>query len=253
MRKSIKWERLQRISDVSPLSDGELHIWKINSENFIQSSPVLYEILSVEEKQRAERFHFENDKIVYICARSILRMLLSKYINQDYSSIDFNFNEYGKPELPEVINPKNIKFNVSHSENLVLIGFIPNVSLGVDIEYILPNSDLIEIASKYFSSKEIDSLIRFPGEKRTEAFFNCWTRKEAFIKAVGEGLSYPLDKFSVSLNDEFDVEITIENNQQESSQWKLISFQPEERFAGAFAVKGQIKKINFFELTKLLR
>jgi 4'-phosphopantetheinyl transferase len=155
--------------------------------------------LSVDEIERASRFRFERDRLHFTVARGILRRMLGTLLEIDASRVRFRYSGYGKPSLSGEFDSSRLKFNISHSGGRLLMAFAIGRDIGVDIEHIRPDFASYDIAERFFSASEVQRLRSLPSALLTEAFFNCWTRKEAYIKAIGEGLSCPLDKFDVSL------------------------------------------------------
>jgi 4'-phosphopantetheinyl transferase len=153
----------------------------------------LFDWLSPDEIARARRFHFDRDRRRFCVSRAILRRLLGSYIGVSPRDVHFSYGEYGKPCLESW----DVGFNVSHSNDLALIGIVRGGDIGVDIEYIRPDYPTDEVAARFFSTAETRGLSEVADAERALAFFRCWTRKEACIKAHGRGLSIPLDAFSV--------------------------------------------------------
>jgi len=184
------------------VSEDEIHVWLVDINKVSNSdSNHYYSLLSDDEKVRMGKYHFEKDRKSFRTTRAILRTLLSKYLIMDNENISFQSNKYGKPYLD---SPKknNFKFNVSHSREYTALAFNWINEIGIDIEYINKELKIEEIVNNYFSSYEIQQLFRLEQKKRRHAFFRIWTRKEAFIKAIGRGLSIPLDSFDVSVGEE---------------------------------------------------
>ncbi len=226
----------------NPLLKGdEIHTWLCNLKVDKKNIPVLSKNLSSEELKKADNFHFEKDKNSYIISHSCLRLTLSKYLNIKPTTIKFKENKYGKPFLHKEIN-KDLRFNLSHSGDFCLIGITLNDKIGVDIEKIKPEFSSLEIAEKYFSKKEFTELSCLPEPKITEAFFTFWTRKEAFIKAVGNGLSIDLKSFDVTLSPT-KPEITRIENQSNISNWHLYNLPINENYFAAIALYGKEKSI----------
>src|SRR5271163_517516 len=150
-------------------------------------------VLSADEIARAQRFHFEKDRIHFIHCRSALRFLLARYLGVSPAGIRFEYLSGGKPQLIAEQNPRRLQFNLSHSNNMALIAVGSELRLGVDIEKIRDNVDTAALAERFFSPRERAGLRALPGHLRVPAFFACWTRKEAFLKATGTGLSFPLE------------------------------------------------------------
>jgi len=179
------------------LPENEVHIWHLKVDELLKNLEYYNSLLSPKEISRANSFKFAKDRTVYILARGLLRILSGRYLGLDAESIPFKYGEYGKPDY-DCQTP--IKFNTSHSGNLVVLAFVRNYDLGVDIEKVKGDFDVIDIAQHFFSPDEILNLEAIPERDQVHGFYRCWTRKESFIKAKGSGLSFPLTSFSVSLD-----------------------------------------------------
>lgn len=220
------------------LRSDEVHVWLSMSG---QGSRVesLRRLLSNEEIERAERFHFSRDRDRFIHARGMLRTLLGRYAGADPAGLRFCSNKYGKPALDGEWAGTGINFNLSHSNEAVLYAFTLKREVGVDVEHIRPELAGEEIAERFFAAPEVDALRRAPDEARATTFFSCWTRKEAYIKARGEGLSHPLDSFVVSVDPEArEVTLEVHDDVEESRRWSIMSLRPAEEYAAALAVEG---------------
>jgi 4'-phosphopantetheinyl transferase len=180
------------------LHHGEVHVWRQRLDCSPASVEAFTCLLSNEERYRAERFRFEEGRTEYIVSRGTLRVLLAAYQGTATDQLQFAYSEFGRPRLA-VDGPEAIEFNISHSSGLTLLAFARHRRIGIDIEAVRTNFNPTEIAENYFSQSERTTLSDLPPGLRHQAFFRCWTRKEAFIKALGEGLSHPLDAFDVSL------------------------------------------------------
>ncbi len=181
------------------LSDKVVHIWRISFSEHLKNLDKYRNILNDEERARADRFYFTKDLNRFTIARGLLRMLLADYMSIQSEDIIFVYNQFGKPEIPKNIYCKKISFNISHSEDLALFAFAIERMIGVDVEFIRARVSFREIATRFFSPSEVRELYSLPDKLHKEAFFNGWTRKEAYIKAKGKGLAIPLDSFDVSL------------------------------------------------------
>lgn len=178
----------------------EIHVWHAALDRDAGAVERWASTLSPDEIARANRFHFANDKNHYIVGRGMLRELLGKYLGQVPASLEFSYGEHGKPALAGAHAASGLSFNLSHSGGLVVYAFAKARNLGIDVERIKPDFVSEDIARRYFSAREVNDLLSLPtDEERPEAFFRCWTRKEAYLKARGAGLQIPLDSFSVSL------------------------------------------------------
>ena len=181
------------------LGENEVHIWNIDLDKFNKQNELFKKILSDDELIRANKFHFEIDKDRFICGRRLLRLLIYAYTGILPKKITFSFNNFGKPELSKELSNYNLNFNMSHSKNMLCLAFVKNEAIGIDIEVTKPINDHLEIANRYFSISEIEQLNSFPDDKVLEGFYTCWTSKEAVIKLLGQGLSFPLKDFDVKL------------------------------------------------------
>jgi len=231
------------------LLQNQVHIWFINFNISEDDITLLYKFLSEDEIVKASKFKFNKDKICSIITRGALRLLSSKYLNIKPEDIPFKYGDYGKPDYDF---KTNLKFNISHSGQMAVIGFVLNDDIGVDIEEIKTNFDVLDIASNYFSNSEIEALKNLSLESQTKGFYRCWTRKESFIKANAKGLSFPLDSFSVSIDSDEKTELLETNwDKNETDLWKLFSFSPQKNYIGAVSVKGNIQNIKYFNFNKL--
>lgn len=232
------------------LQTGEIHIWRSHIQKC--DLAVLKPILASDETTRAERFYFAKDRDAYIACRGTLRSLLGKYLNLPPSLLKFHYSSYGKPSLAEQDNKivrKPIQFNLSHSNEFSLFGFTLDREIGIDVEFIRPKVVEEEIAERFFSPLETQALRSLPHEQQVEAFFRCWTRKEAFIKARGDGLSLPLDQFDVTLGpDEPAALLRTAFDPEEASRWSLYHLNVEEGYSAAVAVEGSSHTVKLFSL-----
>jgi len=222
------------------LQTGELHIWCADLDQNKSRVHNLEHLLSIDERIRAKRFHFDQHRKRYISGLGILRTILGRYLGIETNLVRFRSGKNGKPSLSETNNKGDIRFNMSHSEEIAVFAFTRDREIGVDIERIhdIPDKDLI--VERFFSVREKNVFYTLPESKKKEAFFNCWTRKEAFLKAIGEGLYRPLDKFTVSLApDEPARLLNIEEDPKEASRWTIQDLIVADGFASAFAVEGR--------------
>jgi 4'-phosphopantetheinyl transferase len=224
----------------------DVHIWGVSLVQSDESIASFRAILSPEELARADRFKFERHRRRFIVSQGYLRRILGYYLNHPPSRLKFGRTERGKPFL---INPEanGLIFNVSHSHELAVYAVMQDHEIGVDVEHLRPMPDAEQIATRFFSASEQTTLLALPPEQRERAFFACWTRKEAFIKAIGEGLYYPLDQFSVSLAPEEPVCLRhVDTHPQEAASWTLHAFSPASDYVAAFAVKSPVVHIKYW-------
>src|SRR5438477_5831299 len=223
------------------LASGEVHIWCASLDVPSETSARLYATLTPDERTRSARFRFERDQQRFIVARGVLRDLVGRYLQTQPSRIGFVYNAFGKPDLsPEFGN--RLKFNLSHSAGLALIAIATASNVGVDLEYIRAQSDYADIARRFFSAAEVDYLSALPNHLYAEAFFNCWTKKEAYLKACGEGLATPLHSFSVPpTTDPAQTPVDLHVASQgivPARRWSLFTLRPAPGYAGALAIEG---------------
>jgi 4'-phosphopantetheinyl transferase len=234
----------QSFSESNTLSPTDIHVWKANLDISLSFQNNLWETLSEEEKSRANRLLFPHLRVRYIAARGILRRLLAQYLLIPATDIQFKYGKQGKPFL---INFPDFKFNLSHTGDLAVFAFATDMTLGIDIELINPKIDMKVIAPNFFSKNEVTALFKLPSKERPLAFFNCWTRKEAFIKAKGGGLSIPLDQFEVTLLPEDTPKIlTIDWAPEEVINWSIFSFEVGENFVGALMTDGNASQVSYY-------
>jgi len=223
------------------LTSDEVHTWCASLDVPSETSARLYATLTADERQRSARFQFDRDRQRFIVARGVLRELLGRYLQTDPSDVSFVYNAFGKPALRPDFGSQ-LKFNLSHAAGLALIAIACASSVGVDLEYIRMQSDHAEIARRFFSAAEVDSLSGLQSHAYTAAFFSCWTKKEAYVKARGEGLTIPLNDFSVPLTtdpahgrEDFCV---ASRDGVSAARWSLYTLRPAPGYAGALAIEG---------------
>jgi 4'-phosphopantetheinyl transferase len=223
------------------LASDEVHSWCVSLDVVPEISARLYATLTSDERTRSARFQFERDRQRFIVARGVLRDLLGRYLQTQPGHIRFVYNGFGKPDLsPAFVN--RLKFNLSHSAGLALIAIAVASDVGVDLEYIQAQSDYADVARRFFSAAEVDYLIALPSHLHAEAFFSCWTKKEAYLKACGEGLAIPLNSFSVPLTTDpaqTPVDLHVASKDiAPAKRWSLYTLRPAPGYAGALAIEG---------------
>jgi 4'-phosphopantetheinyl transferase len=224
--------------DPVDLAANEIHIWRANLEREEIVIRQLEETLSTDEKARANRFFFQRDRNHFIATRGILRELLGRYVNRAPTRLEFNYGPQGKPTLRVELSERSVEFNVSHSHGVALLAFAVGRHLGVDVERVRKLAGE-KIAERYFSSQEVMELRRLPAALQDEGFFLCWTRKEAYIKARGEGLHVPLKSFHVSLTPGEPEQL----QPSDGVDWSLRSLRPDRQYVGALVGEGKGLKL----------
>lgn len=221
------------------LSSDEVHVWSAKLDQTVFRAHNLQQTLDGNERARAERFYFKRDRNHFIVAHGLLRVILSRYLNSDPGDLRFCYSPYGKPMLAKEFDGDRLRFNLSHSHSLVLYAVTRAREIGIDIERIRPDLAYEQIAERFFSPREVAALQTVPTSRQLKAFFDCWTRKEAYIKARGEGLSLPLDRFDVSLAPgEPATLLSTVGDPHETSRWSLRELDLAPGYVAALAVEG---------------
>ena len=230
------------VPDELDLERNHADVWRVFLTVQPDSLQQMESTLSADESQRASRFHFEDDRARYIVAHASLRDILGRYLHCEPRDVKFSTNEYGKPFLPD----NNIEFNLSHSGGYALIAVTRARKIGIDVELVREDIELENLVRRYFSPRELSEWMALPPEQRTLGFFHCWTRKEAYIKAQGLGLSLPLDGFDVSLGEPAVLRAT-RHDPSEAARWSLRSLDVESNYAAALAVEGNDLEFRFWD------
>jgi 4'-phosphopantetheinyl transferase len=199
------------------IRDRAIHLWCVRLTGSLRALETSYETLSPSEKQRAEAFRYQRHRTAFVLSHGVLRTLLGRYLNMEPGSVSFTYNPYGKPSVG---TGSGLDFNLSHSGDMALYGFAHACPLGVDVEQVRSIPEMNSIAAQYFSPEECAELSGVDEMRRSEAFFNCWTRKEAYIKAIGHGLALPLKTIPAA------------------DSWSLCHLVPAPGYIGALAYAG---------------
>jgi 4'-phosphopantetheinyl transferase len=226
------------------ISSDEVHLWCLFLNEVNTHIELFQKILSVDEMERATKFHFEKDRRKFIMARGALRKILGYYLTMKPQEINFEYTSFGKPIIADKQNNDNINFNLSHSDELVLYAVTRNRKIGIDVECIRNNIDVLQVANKFFSSNEIAVLQNTDKENRHKEFFQLWTRKEALIKGLGEGISFPLEQIDVSLiNENSSSPVILPGKYKECLEWYVQDLFQENDYVAAIAVADNNCKI----------
>ncbi len=222
----------------------QVDVWRTRLDPPRDALDRLRASLSVEEAQRASRFHFSLDRDRFIAAHGFLRAILARYLHCKPDQPTFSVNPYGKPALHD----HELEFNLSHSGDFALIAITRDSRVGIDVEHIRQGISSQVIAQQYFSKSEFSELQRLPLEQREAAFFTCWTRKEAYIKAQGLGLSLPLESFDVSLtpNEPATLRAT-RPNPRDAACWTLFSLEVHPCYAASVAAEGRELELRLWD------
>ena len=236
--------------DQLALGAAEVHVWRIWLEQPAEIVESLRRLLSTDEQSRAARFHFEKDRRNFIVARGGLRKLLGRYLEIAPADLSFTYGDQGKPALaPEVAQKLTpLKFNLAHSGSLAVYAFTLLGEIGIDLEHIKPEFTGDDIAQRFFSATEVACLDQLSADARALAFFNCWTRKEAFIKAKGMGLSLALDQFDVTLGPAQEAALLRTRwDESEAGRWSLRALDIGVGYVGAVVVEAHDWQLNCWE------
>jgi 4'-phosphopantetheinyl transferase len=221
---------------VSIRRPDEVHVWSIPLDHGDDVVARLAESLWPDERARAARFVFPRDRRRFTVARGALRQILAGYLGLAPSALSFAYGPRGKPGLAQ---PAGLEFNLAHSHELALCAVTSGRAVGVDVEWLRPMPDLLSVARIAFSPAELAALLARPEEDRLATFFRCWTGKEAYIKARGDGLALPLDAFDVSLAADQPLALLANRlDPAEPSRWSLHALAPADGYLGALAVAG---------------
>jgi len=229
-----------RIEERIPLLVDEVHLWRIDLAAVASGEQRWLTILFADERTRAARFHSARDRQHFTATRALLRTILADYVDSDPAQLVFHYSEKEKPSLRSNHAGKPVEFNVSHSGTVTLLAFARERALGIDVEQIREDFEAESIAQRFFSELEQSQLAELPPSERYRGFFRCWTRKEAYIKARGAGLSLPLHQFDVSLKPGDEIALLATRpNAADAAQWSLQEVPAGNGYVGALCVQGQ--------------
>ena len=225
------------------LAAGEVHVWRLALD---QPERVLAEFrstLEANELERAGRFHFEKHRNHFVVGRGGLRHVLARYVDMRPEEFRFSYGDHGKPALAN----GDLRFNMSHSHGVALFAVALDRELGVDVEHVRADFATADIAERFFSRGEVETFNALQKEEQVAAFFRCWTRKEAYIKAIGRGLSEPLDAFDVTLAPG-EVTALLRAERGDVARWAMFNIEVGSDYAGALAAEAPISNILYWQL-----
>jgi len=224
------------------LATGEVHVWRLALDQPESVLARFRETLEAHELERAGRFYFDKHRNHFIVGRGGLRHVLARYVDVKPEEFRFSYGPYGKPELVG----ERLRFNVSHSHGVALFAVAADRELGVDVEHIRADFATQDIARRFFSRREVAAFDALGKEEQVTAFFRCWTRKEAYIKAIGRGMSERLDAFDVTLAPG-EAAVLLRAEGQDVSRWSMFDIEVGAGYAGALLVEAPISKIKLWQ------
>ena len=223
------------------LADNETHVWRAKLDLSADEITELTKILAEDEQVKANRFRFPEHQRRYIAARGILRKLISSYSNISADSVQFDYNSHGKPKITEFLNNQNLQFNVSHSEELALYGITRDRRIGIDLEYLREMNDVVQIAQRFFAPRESAVIASLHGDEQKRVFFQFWTAKEAYLKAIGSGLAGGLDKVEISLEKQAVTLLSVSETSENAANWSLDRFIPDLNYVATVVTETKQK------------
>ena len=231
--------------------DGAIECWQVDLDRPDWCVDRLEAVLAADERERAARFVFGRDRRRFVVARACLRALLARACGLPARDIRFHYGPHGKPALDLPGAEDATHFNVSHSGDLALIGLTRDAPLGIDVEMVRPLPDLLALATRYFSPGEASAIREASPGQRELTFFLCWTRKEAFVKATGDGLALRLDRYRVACRPGEPARILdIDGSSAAAAEWTVYDLAPRPGYVGAVVMRGAPRRVslNRFEL-----
>jgi 4'-phosphopantetheinyl transferase len=233
-----------QIGPTLALPEDEVQLWRVDLEAIRGEESRWQKLLSSDEMRRALRFHFARDRQRFIASRALLRIILAAYLGTDPTDLTFSYSDKEKPFLAPPHADSGFKFNVSHSGGIALLAFARLRDIGVDVEQVRRDFDVESLAQRFFSAREQAQIVALPAEERVDAFYRCWTRKEAYIKATGDGLSLPLTQFDVNLGPgEASALLATRPDGSEAERWLLREVPGGADYVAALCVRGQDWKL----------
>lgn len=221
------------------LLNNDVHVWSASLNLPTFRVRQLAEKLSIDECIRAERFYFERDRRRFIVGRGLLRTILGCYLGIEPEQLQFCYGPHGRPSLVETLGESILNFNLSHSQDLALYAITRQRKIGIDVEYIHPIADIEQFAARFFSIREQAVFNALPANQKLTALFHCWTCKEAFVKAIGDGLTFSLNQFDVSLSPSEPAQLlSIRGDYFCVKHWSLKKLKPAPKYVAALAVEG---------------
>ncbi len=237
--KPVHSETLRHLDGI--LADDEVHVWQVDLLAWEKDAGSLFELLDPEERERAERFKFPAPRNQFVISRALLRRALGAYLRMDEREVRFRTTANGKPELAA---NSDLRFNLSHTQGATVFAVARHRQVGVDVERIREDTNAMELAERFFSRPEVEWLQSQPASELLASFFSCWTAKEAYIKAQGEGLSLPLGSFGVlPAPGGCELQLRVYEDAEESRRWSMRRLDVGPDLRAAVAVEGEGSRV----------
>jgi 4'-phosphopantetheinyl transferase len=247
--KPVDSEALLRLDGILP--DEEVHVWQVDQLAWEKETGALFELLDSEERERAARFKFSEPRNQFVISRALLRQCLARYLHVEAREIRFRTTANGKPELAwnadlQDLPANDLRFNLSHTQGVTVFAVTRHRQVGVDVERIRQNTNALELAERFFSGPEVEWLRSQPASEHIPSFFSCWTAKEAYIKAHGQGLSMSLSSFGVLPivgAADSKLQLSVYDDPQESRRWSVWRLDLGADLRAALAVEGETCRV----------
>ncbi len=227
------------------IENGHVHVWYVDLSAADTCVPTPESVLSLDERARAARVVQGENRRRFVVSRAVLRCLLSQYAEVAPEQLRFDYGPHGKPELASTGLAQGLGFNMSHSGDVILYAVARGRSIGIDVEHERPRSNFMRIAERFFSVEECEALHAFPDRDRPSAFFRCWTRKEAYVKARGDGIAAGLDTFSVSMDEEPCL-LRSDEGPAEVARWSMADIVVEDGYVSTLCAEGRELIVSHF-------
>jgi 4'-phosphopantetheinyl transferase len=229
------------------LAGDAVHVWRVDLLALAQVADQPWTCLAADELAQAGRFHFALDRQRFLMRRAARRQVLSRYLKVDPSHLQFSTGPQGKPGLIGPEFSPGLRFNCSHSADLALIAVSRGIELGVDVEQHRPLADALELAGHCFSPPELAALANLPASLRAGGFFDCWTRKEAFVKALARGLSFPFHQFTVDFRPDHPARLlAVGNDPGAPARWIMRSLEVHPEYSAALVIEAHPANLSRF-------
>jgi len=236
-----------RMGEVPILDLDAVHVWRADVDSFARTVPMLARLLDTAESSRARAFHAVIDADRYVIAHGLLRALLGRYVDADPAALRFETGLYGKPRLDAAMYGSGLRFNMSHTYDMIVFAFARERDVGVDVERWTPEVECLELAQQFFSRAESAALAALPRDAQRAAFFDCWSRKESYIKATGLGVSHGLDHFDVTLAPDDGAALVADRSAPDAThRWCMRDLELARGHSGAVVAEGMDWRLERF-------